>query len=883
MNQTTNIKKKVALLAAVMVLFALFIGQSALADQTPVDKANYKLAGRYSPKNLEKMVFSTVVDAHWLKHSERFWYVWETSGGKTWTIVDPVKKTKTPLWDNEKMAADITLMTRDPYEAKHLPINRIKFKKNDTVIYFQVEKNKDVLEAEKKKEEEAKKKELEDKKKDEQKDEQKDVHKVEDKDKDDKKKKEKSEWEKAEEAAKKFHHFEYDIATRKLTLLENYIPEPDRPRWAAFSPDQNVIIFGRDNNLFYMNKDSYDKWLKDPDDKTIEEFQLTDDGVEDYGWHQSMGRGETNVTKKENKDKRKPAYLVWSADSKKFALMRTDEREVKDLWVINNIADPRPTLETYKYQMPGEKEAPQNELWVFDMETKAKLQVKADAFKDQDLSVMRAPMKASSRDDDFRVSTWLSETPDKLYFSRTSRDLKRIDICVADTATGDVTVLVEERMNTYVETRALGFINNGMELVQWSERNGWAHFYLYDGQGQLKKQLTSGSWHCDGIEGIDTKNRVMYFTANAREKDEDPYYLHLYRINLDGTGLKLLNAGNFTHRVSLNDSNRFFVDNFSRVNTAPKAVLKDSQGNTLMDLEETDLSLLMETGYTFPEPFKAKADDGITDIYGVIYKPFDFDESKQYPVIAYVYPGPQTEAVDKAFSVRMDRTDRLAQFGFIVVTLGNRGGHPSRSKWYHNFGYENLRDYGLADKKYVLEQLAIRHPFIDIDKVGIFGHSGGGFMSTAAMLVFPDFFKVAVSSAGNHENNIYNRWWSEKHHGVDEIEDDKGAVSFRYDIEKNSEIAKNLKGRLLICTGDIDNNVHPGNTIRLANALIKANKRFDFFIFPGQRHGFGDMNEYFFWLRSDYFCKHLLGDYSSTVDMIEISKDEEQTGDKKRR
>ncbi len=225
----------------------------------------------------------------------------------------------------------------------------------------------------------------------------------------------------------------------------------------------------------------------------------------------------------------------------------------------------------------------------------------------------------------------------------------------------------------------------------------------------------------------------------------------------------------------------------------------------------------------------------------------------------------------------------LAQLGFVVIEVGNRGGHPSRSKWYHNYGYGNLRDYGLADKKRAIEQLATLHPYIDIDRVGIYGHSGGGFMSTAAMLVYPDFFKVAVSSSGNHENNVYNRWWSEKHHGVKEVTDKDGNVKFEYAIEKNSEIAKNLKGHLLITTGDIDNNVHPANTLRLAAALIKAGKRFDFFVFPGQRHGYGDMGDYWFWFRADYFCRWLLGDFSQTVDLIELQREKEQTGDKKPR
>jgi dipeptidyl aminopeptidase/acylaminoacyl peptidase len=221
----------------------------------------------------------------------------------------------------------------------------------------------------------------------------------------------------------------------------------------------------------------------------------------------------------------------------------------------------------------------------------------------------------------------------------------------------------------------------------------------------------------------------------------------------------------------------------------------------------------------------------------------------------------------------MNRTDRMAQVGFIVVTLGNRGGHPNRSKWYHNYGYGNLRDYGLADKKYVAEQLADKYSFIDIDKVGIFGHSGGGFMSTAAMLVYPDFFKVAVSSSGNHDNTMYNSWWSETHHGVKEEKDGEGKISYKYVIDKNQSLVGNLKGKLMLVTGDVDNNVHPGGTIRTADALIKANKRFDFMLMPGQRHGYGNMTEYFFWLKADYFSKHLLGVETSNVDMLEMNRD----------
>lgn len=854
-------KRSIIIVIALTAL--VFQSASLLGQNKPIDKANYLLASKFSPNKMKKMVFSTSVDPHWLKLSNRFWYSFETSEGKTFYIVDPVKRTKRPIFDNVKIAAMLTRITKDPYDAKHLPIDKIKFIKNETAIFFEVESSQD----EKKEEKEEKEEKKEDQKKEEKKDDKKKV--------------------KNKKPKKKIFFFEYRLSTGKLTIVEDYKKPKKRPDWASIAPDSSVVIFSKNYNLFWMDMENYLKAVESEEDSTKEdstivEHPLTTDGEEYYSY-QGRSRGETNVDKVKNKDKRKSVRIVWSRNSKKFAMTRSDSREVKDLWVINSVANPRPTLETYKYNMPGESEASQVELLVFDLSSEEKIVVQEDEFKDQQVSIITAARLAKNRDDDNRPSLWLAETPDKVYFTRTSRDLHRIDICVADAATGEVKVLIEERLNTYVETRRLGLVNNGQELIHWSERDGWAHFYLYDGNGNLKNQITSGPFHSENISGIDAENRVLYFTANAHESNEDPYYRHLYKVNFNGTGLTLLNPGNYNHTARPSDSNRFFVNTYSSVDTTPKSEVRDNRGNKIVDLETADLSLLMQAGYKFPKPYRVKADDGITDLYGVIYKPFDFDSTRKYPIIAYVYPGPQTESVSKSFSTRMDRTDRLAQFGFIVITVGNRGGHPSRSKWYHNYGYGNLRDYGLADKKAAIEQLADRYPFIDIDKVGIFGHSGGGFMSTAAMLVYPDFFKVAVSSSGNHENNVYNRWWSEKHHGVKEVTDKDGNIKFEYDIEKNSEIAKNLKGRLLITTGDIDNNVHPAGTIRLANALIKANKRFDFFVFPGQRHGYGDMNEYFFWLRSDYFCKHLIGNYAYTVDIIEMNREKKMSGKKKSR
>ena len=589
-------------------------------------------------------------------------------------------------------------------------------------------------------------------------------------------------------------------------------------------------------------------------------------------------QGKTDEEKEKDKKKRKVDYGMWSPNTKYFVVKKVDNTKVKDLWVINNVSGPRPTLETYKYWMPGEKEAPVDHLYVFDMTTATGKELNVSKFKDQGVAVWSDPGKVNTRDDDFRASVWLGDNS-KFYFTRTSRDQKRIDVCTVDVATATVNPLITETFNTYIENKRVGLVNGGKELIKWSEQDGWAHFYLHDEAGKLKNQITSGAYHCEEILGIDEAKRVLYFSANGKEAGEDPYLLHAYRVNFDGTGLKLLNPGNFDHAMRMNDNNSFFVDNFSRVNTVPASVLYNAEGKKVMDLETADLSSLMATGYKFPETFKVKADDGITDLYGVMYKPFDFDSTKKYPIIEYVYPGPQTEAVNKAFTKGMDRIDRLAQMGFVVVTIGNRGGHPARSKWYHNYGYGNLRDYGLADKKAAVEQLADRFKFIDIDRVGIHGHSGGGFMSTAAMLVYPNFFKVAVSSAGNHDNSVYNRWWSEQHHGVKEVIGDKGDTSFLYSIEKNPDLAKNLKGHLMLSHGDIDNNVHPSNTIRMANALIKANKRFDLVLLPGQRHGYGDMTEYFFWRQADYFAEHLLGDKTgrSETEIEEMTKEMEQS------
>ena len=909
---TRTLRQKALLAGAFCAIVLLSIGLRA--GDRPLPKPNYDLASRWMATKVGKLVFDTGVAPRWAETSDRFWYAFETAQGRKFMLVDPLKRTKAPLWDNAKMAAMLTNITRLPYESQHLPITpaTMKWVKNDTAIRFELEVPKDAeIVGEKKTEDRSQKTEAGSQKADEKKTE--DVKKTEEKKTDVKKTDEKTLEERETDQTKKVDvkkeekktgaagesdaeppkttktlYFEYDLATAKLALLPDHTPDPKKPGWAQVSPDDKTVIFARGHNLFMMDEANYKLALKDFGDPKIQEVQLTTDGEEHYSFARRLTDEAKTTLKKDQKNDTKhkdgprvPAIAAqWAKDSKKFSTTRADQRKVADLWVINSLASPRPKLETYRYAMPGEENVDQEELLVFDRETKKRVTMKTEAFKDQALEVATSRSFARDRDKEKTEPRWLSDTSDKLFFWRLSRDLHRVDACVANTETGEVKPIIEERLNTYIETQPLWTIGNGQEFIHWSERDGWGHYYLFGADGTLKNQITTGEFVTGPIAWVDEKLRVMYFSANGREAGEDPYFTHLYRVNLDGTGLKLLDPGDASHSSTLSDNGKYFINTYSQVDTAPKSELFDATGLKLADLEQTDVTALTDAGFVFPEPFRVKADDGVTDLFGVMYKPFDFDPEKRYPIIAYVYPGPQTESVTKTFSPR-SQSMTLAQMGFIVIEIGNRGGHPQRSKWYHNYGYGNLRDYGLADKKAAIEQLARKHPWIDMNLVGIYGHSGGGFMSTAAMLVYPDFFKVAVSSSGNHENNVYNRWWSEKHHGVKEVTDKDGKVKFEYTIDRNSEIAKNLKGHLLLVTGDMDNNVHPANTYRVADALIKANKRFDMFIMPGQRHGYTTMGDYFFWLRADYFAKNLLGQASESVDLIELARETPQVGAKR--
>lgn len=779
--------------------FVLACAVLLLCATSFAQKANYALAERFSAKRVNQMVFSTQITPNWFKDSDKFWYSWRTPQGTHYYIVDPAKGTRTEVFDMDRLAMQVTEFVRYPFEAKHLPIRDLRLK-DDKEFTFSIisglKNDRDTT------------------------------------------------------------CFRYEIATARLDTVAK---EKDKyPRWASVAPNGEFGVFAKGSNLWVMDSTSLRKAAKDEKDSTIVEHRLTTDGIRQFGYGYGNYAGDTEA---DSTKRHYPGELVWSPDSRRFATMKWDVRKLDDLWVINSVSDKRPKLESYKYQMPGEP-GPKGYLYIFTMNDgrtgASARQVKSQAFKDQEVSLQSARRTAKDNYLDYWKNEWLGDNTG-FYMVRQSRDLKRLDLCWVDVDSDSTKTIISERERTYVEYRAPFLIGGGKQILHWSERNGWANIYLYNSDGTLVRNLTEGAFHVEDILGVNEKEGYILLSACGVNKDENPYQMHTFRVPLTGGALQQLDMNDMDVLSTASDDAKFFVANYSRVDWTPAVALFSATGKRIADLETADLSLLFEAGYKFPERFKVKAADGVTDLYGAMYKPYDFDSTKVYPICDYVYPGPQVEANNISWSKGFTRTDRLAQIGMIVITVGNRGGHPNRSKWYHNYGYGNLRDYGLEDQKYAIQQLGARHPFIDLDRVGIHGHSGGGFMSTAAILKYPDFFKAAVSCAGNHDNSIYNRWWSEQHHGVLE-KIDKGDTTFVYSIQTNPEIASNLKGHLMLVHGDIDNNVHPANTIRVVNALIRANKRFDMLILPGQRHGFGDMNEYFFWRLADYYAEWLIGD-----------------------
>ncbi len=598
------------------------------------------------------------------------------------------------------------------------------------------------------------------------------------------------------------------------------------------SPDGSMVAFTRDNNLWVRNVESG------------KETQLTTDGIENFGYA-------TNNAGWTRSDR---PVLLWSPDSKKIATFQHASRPTGDMYVVSTRAG-HPELEAWKYPLPGDSAIFMIERVIVNADGSGmvRLDMPPDAHRSTICDHVVCGGEGWS-------DVYWSPDASQLAFVSSSRDHKDAALRVADVATGMVRTVLTEHQDTWFES--------GVESISWrvlwkrgkvlwfSQRDDWGNLYLYDlGSGELERQLTRGPGTVLEVVRVDEDAGTVWFTGGGREEGRDPYFEHLYSVGLDGRNERLLTPENANHSISFSPSGSYFVDSYSTPTEPQVTVVRDARGGLRANIEKADISDLLATGWKPPMPFTVKARDGKTDLYGLLFRPVDFDSTRKYPIINNIYPGPQTGSVGgRSFSPARSDAQALAELGFIVVQIDAMG-TPGRSKSFHDAYYGNMGDNGLPDQVTGMKQLAERFPWIDIDRAGIYGHSGGGYATSGAMFHYPDFFKVGVSQAGNHDNRVYEDDWAEKWQGLLKH---FGRDSTSYDAQANQNFAKNLKGKLLLAHGSTDNNVPFYSTLLVVNELIKENKDFDLIIFPNRRHGFGS-EPYMIRRRWDYFVENLLG------------------------
>lgn len=645
-----------------------------------------------------------------------------------------------------------------------------------------------------------------------------------------------------------------DLATYACVPSE----QEEQPNDEVRSPDGRWAAFVREDNLFVRAI------------ATGAERRITTDGERHHAYAALPGASLSAVTDRVVGKPATPA-LQWSPDSTKFVTYRLDERQVRDMYLLQSIptGGARPTLHPYRYPLVGDADVPLAHLLVVDVETGSVVPLGTE------------PLATMTRTTPFEQRTvWWSGDSARVYAISQRRGHRSVALQVADAATGASRTILEEQGPSHVyphhvpmENTNVHEIGDGETVTWWSQRSGWGHLGLHDAAtGELKARLTSGAWTVRDTPRVDAEKGWVFFTAGGREQGRDPYYRHLYRCTLDGTDLTLLTPEDADHSVMFSPSGAYIVDTYSRVDLPPATVVRKADGTLVARLEEADITALTEMGWRPPERFSVKARDGVTDLYGCIFRPTNNDPARRYPVLDSIYPGPQTIHTPKAFGGgetggrNFWQDQALAELGFIVVNIDGMG-TPYRSKAFVDaaYGARFGEAGGLEDHIVGLKQLAARDRSLDLDRVGIYGHSGGGFASAHALLGFPDFYKVAVSSAGNHNQLGYCAGWGERYIGMPEGDNYAGQI--------NASLAANLKGKLLLVHGEMDDNVHPSLTMQLADALIAANKDFDMLIIPFTNHAFFDLrwgaaelerfvslsHPYFVRKRWDYFVTHLRG------------------------
>ncbi|WP_260703273.1 S9 family peptidase [Edaphobacter flagellatus] len=608
----------------------------------------------------------------------------------------------------------------------------------------------------------------------------------------------------------------------------------ERPPF-ALSPDGKKAAFIRDWNL----------WVRDV--ATGKETQLTMDGVKDYGYA-------TDNAGWQSSDR---PILVWSPDGKKIATFQQDQRKTGEMYLVPT-TNGHPQLKAWKYPLVGDKDVTMIERVIVDVESPKVVRLKMPP--DQHRSMLCDDISCRSDDGEWEDVQW-SDDGKHLAFVSTSRDHKQEWLRVADVATGDVREVMTETAPKFFESgngrSNWRYLSGTNEFLWFSERGGWGQMYLYDGNGKLKNQITHGEGNVTQVMLIDAAGRKLYFEAVGKETGRDPYFRHYYSIHFDGTGMKLLTPEDADHAITPSPDGKYFVDVASTATEPQTTRLRSTSGDEVMEVTKQDISTLKAAGWVPPMPITVKGRDGKTDLYGFLFKPTNFDATKKYPIVNHVYPGPQTGSCgSRSFAAAHGDMQSLAELGFIVVCIDGMG-TPWRSKAFHEAYYGNLGDNTIPDQVAGMKDLAARYAWIDLDKAGMYGHSGGGNATAAAMFNYPDFFKVGIAESGNHDQRDYEDDWAERWAGL-EVKSADGKSN--YDSQANQYIAKNLKGHLLLAHGTMDNNVPPNNTLLVVDALIKANKDFDLLMIPNVQHGYGAATPYMTRRRWDYFVQYLAGD-----------------------
>ncbi|QMW06403.1 S9 family peptidase [Spirosoma foliorum] len=645
--------------------------------------------------------------------------------------------------------------------------------------------------------------------------------------------------------------WKYELQSGQLTADASVIPSMPSAEGRrgggneVLSPDRKQAAYIKDYNL----------WVRTV--QTGAQKQLTTDGIKDFGYA-------TDNAGWRSSDR---PVLAWSPDSKKIATFKQDQRTVSDMYLVTTNVG-KPTLKQWKYPLPGDK----------DIATIQRVIINVDEPKVISLQIPADPHRATLSDDisssgTFDDVNWTADGA-KLAFVSTSRDHKQEKVRLADAVTGAVRELFEETVPTQYES-GWGSINwryldKTNEFIWFSERDNWGHLYLYDAAtGKLKNQITKGDWLVTKLVKVDEAKRMVYFMANGRQA-ANPYFSQFCQIGFDGKHFAVLTPEEENHQVTLSPSGTYFIDSYSKPNTPAVTVVRALDGKMSVGLEKTDISRLTATGWKPPMPVTVKAHDGKTDLYGLLYMPTHLDASKKYPIIDYIYPGPQGGSVGSwSFSAARGDNQALAELGFIVFQLEGTS-NPLRSKSFHDMSYGNMADNTLTDQITGIRQLAQTYAYIDTTRVGIWGHSGGGFATATAMFRYPDFFKVGISESGNHDNRNYEDDWGERYNGLTSASD--------YAAQANQVYAKNLKGKLMLAHGMMDDNVPPYNTLLVVEALEKANKDYDLIVFPNSAHGYGSYSPYMTRRRWDYFVKNLLGAEPPKEYLLEIKPDQRNSG-----